>query len=117
MLLSEGQMSDYKGAALMFDALPKARALIADKGYDGDWFRQALTARGTTPCIPSRSNRKALSRMTPPSTASATSSKTCSASSRTGGASTPAMTDAPTPSSQPSPSPLPSSSGLASNES
>jgi hypothetical protein len=25
MLLSEGQMSDYKGAALMFDALPKAK--------------------------------------------------------------------------------------------
>lgn len=58
MLLSEGQMSDYKGAALMFDALPKARAMIADKGYDGDWFRQALTARGTAPCIPSKSNRK-----------------------------------------------------------
>ena len=59
MLLTEGQMSDYKGAALMFDALPKAKAMIADKGYDGDWFRQALTARGTTPCIPSKSNRKA----------------------------------------------------------
>lgn len=58
MLLTEGQMSDYKGAALMFDALPKARAMIADKGYDGDWFRQALIARGTTPCIPSKSNRK-----------------------------------------------------------
>lgn len=58
MLLSEGQMSDYKGAVLMFDALPRAQAMIADKGYDGDWFRQALTARGTTPCIPSKSNRK-----------------------------------------------------------
>jgi transposase len=58
MLLSEGQMSDYKGAVLMFDAFPSAQAMIADKGYDGDWFRQALTARGTTPCIPSKSNRK-----------------------------------------------------------
>ena len=66
MLLTEGQMSDYKpvlsfaegGAALMFDALPPAEAMIADKGYDADWFRQALTARGTTPCIPSKSNRK-----------------------------------------------------------
>ncbi len=58
MLLSEGQMSDYKGAALMFDALPKASALIADRGYDGDWFRQALAARGTAPCIPSKANRK-----------------------------------------------------------
>ena len=58
MLLSEGQMSDYNGAVLMFDALPRAQAMIADKGYDGDWFRQALTQRGTTPCIPSKSNRK-----------------------------------------------------------
>jgi hypothetical protein len=39
MLLSEGQMSDYKGAALMLPALPKAKELLADKGYDADWFR------------------------------------------------------------------------------
>ncbi len=58
MLLSEGQMSDYKGAALMLGALPTARELIGDKGYDADWFREALTARGITPCIPSKSNRK-----------------------------------------------------------
>ena len=32
MLLSEGQMSDYKGAALMLDALPKAKALLGDRG-------------------------------------------------------------------------------------
>ena len=58
MLLSEGQMSDYKGAALMFDALPRAKVLLGDKGYDADWFRQALIERGITPCIPSRANRK-----------------------------------------------------------
>jgi transposase len=58
MLLSEGQMSDYKGAALMIDAFPKAKALLGDKGYDADWFRQALTERGITPCIPSKANRK-----------------------------------------------------------
>ena len=58
MLLSEGQMSDYKGAALMIDAFPKAKALLGDKGYDADWFRQALTERGITPCIPPKSNRK-----------------------------------------------------------
>lgn len=57
MLLSEGQMSDYKGAALMLDALPSARTLIADRGYDANWFRQALTARGIEPCIPSKTNR------------------------------------------------------------
>ena len=57
MLLSPGRMSDYNGAAMMIDALPRAKELIGDKGYDGDWFRQALTACGTTPCIPSKSNR------------------------------------------------------------
>ena len=58
MLLSEGQMSDYKGAALMIDALPRAKALLADRGYDADWFRAALSERGITPCIPSKVNRK-----------------------------------------------------------
>jgi transposase len=58
MLLSEGQMSDYKGAALLFDSLPRAKAMIAGKGYDADWFRQALATRKTIACIPSKSNRK-----------------------------------------------------------
>ncbi|WP_141384978.1 transposase [Nitrobacter winogradskyi] len=58
MLLSEGQMSDYKGAALMIDVLPPARQLLADKGYDANWFRRALAKRGITACIPSKSNRK-----------------------------------------------------------
>ena len=30
MLLSEGQMSDYKGAALMLPVLPKAGELLGD---------------------------------------------------------------------------------------
>jgi putative transposase len=58
MMLTEGQMSDHKGAVLMFDALPNAKELLGDKGYDSDWFRAALTARGITPCIPPKSNRK-----------------------------------------------------------
>jgi transposase len=58
MLLSEGQMSDYKGAALMIHALPKAKALLGDRGYDAAWFRHALTTHGITPCIPSKANRK-----------------------------------------------------------
>ena len=58
MLLTEGQMSDHKGAALMLDALPNTKELLGDKGYDSDWFRAALTARGITPCIPPKSNRK-----------------------------------------------------------
>jgi transposase len=58
MLLSEGQMSDYKGAALMLDALPPANVLIGDRGYDANWFRNALAERGIAACIPSKANRK-----------------------------------------------------------
>jgi hypothetical protein len=42
MLLTEGQMSDHKGARLMLGALPKAKTLIADRGYDSNWFRNPL---------------------------------------------------------------------------
>jgi hypothetical protein len=36
MLLSEGQMSGYKGGALMLPAMPKAKQLLPDKSYDAD---------------------------------------------------------------------------------
>jgi transposase len=58
MLLSEGQMSDYKGARLIVDALPPSRHLLADRGYDADWFREALQDKGIEPCIPPKKNRK-----------------------------------------------------------
>lgn len=58
MLLSEGQMSDYKGAALLLPFLPKAKELLADRGYDADWLRATLLKNGITPCIPPRKNRK-----------------------------------------------------------
>lgn len=51
-------MSDYKGAALLLPSLPKAKALLADRGYDADWFRQALIQKGIVPCIPPKKNRK-----------------------------------------------------------
>jgi IS5 family transposase len=58
MLLSEGQMSDYKGAPLMLNALPPAKAMLGDRGYDVDWSRDALTERGIAPRILSKTNRK-----------------------------------------------------------
>jgi transposase len=58
MVLSEGQMNDHKGASLLIDALPPARELLADQGRDSDGFRTALGAKGITPCIPPRKNRK-----------------------------------------------------------
>jgi len=56
--LTEGQTSDYKGAAMMIDALPRAKVMLGDRGYDARWFRQALAERGIQPCIPSQRNRK-----------------------------------------------------------
>jgi putative transposase len=59
LLLTEGQASDHRGAALMLPQLPiGARELIADRGYDSARFRDALTARGIEPCIPSTRSRK-----------------------------------------------------------
>ena len=47
MMLTEGQMSDHKGAVLLFDALPRAKELLGDKGYDSDWFRNDFAGFGT----------------------------------------------------------------------
>jgi transposase len=58
LLLSEGQVSDHKGAKLMLDVLPPADNLIGDKGYDSNWFRKALADRGIEPCIPPTRSRK-----------------------------------------------------------
>ena len=52
------RISDYRGAATVLQTLPDAKVLIADKGYDSDWFRQALSDLDITPCIPGRKNRK-----------------------------------------------------------
>jgi len=58
MCLTAGQVSDDKGAEKLWNALPAAKDLLADRGYDADWFRDGLRARGITPCIPPRKNRK-----------------------------------------------------------
>ena len=57
MLLTEGNRSDFVGAALMLDKLPKAAVIIGDRGYDADWFRKELKDLGIQPCIPPKKNR------------------------------------------------------------
>ena len=57
MFLSAGQTSDYIGARALLTSIPQAGALLADRGYDADWFRNALIKRGISPCIPSRKGR------------------------------------------------------------
>jgi transposase len=58
LALTEGQTSDYKGAAMLVDTLPPAATMLADRGYDARWFRDALAQRGIASCIPSQRTRK-----------------------------------------------------------
>ena len=51
-------MSDHKGPRLILKILPLAKVLLADRGYDSNWFRHAVAKRGCKPCIPSTRNRK-----------------------------------------------------------
>ncbi|WRH61582.1 MAG: IS5 family transposase [Fuscovulum sp.] len=55
--MTAGQVSDYTGAAALLGSLPAAEWLIADRGYDADWFRDALKDKGIRPCIPGRKSR------------------------------------------------------------
>jgi transposase len=52
-------MSDHRGARLVLDALLPAQTPIADRDYDSNTFREALTEKGIAPCIPSSHSRKA----------------------------------------------------------
>jgi transposase len=58
LFITAGQVSDYTGAAALMNGLPEAEWLLADRGYDADWFRETLIDRGTKPCIPGRKSRK-----------------------------------------------------------
>ncbi len=58
MFLSAGQTSDYIGARALLDQLPAAKHMLADRGYDADWYREGLENKGITPCIPARKGRK-----------------------------------------------------------
>jgi transposase len=40
------------------NGVPEAEWLLADRGYDADWFRETLVDKGTKPCIPGRKSRK-----------------------------------------------------------
>jgi len=56
--ITAGQVSDYTGAAALMNGLPEADWLLADRGYDADWFREGLIDKGTRLCILGRRSRK-----------------------------------------------------------
>ena len=55
--MTAGQVSHYTCVTALLDDLPKAQWLLGDRGYDADWFRDALEAKGIPPCIPGRRSR------------------------------------------------------------
>lgn len=55
--MTASQVSDYTGAAAFLGSLPAAQWMIADRGFDADWFRDALKDKGISPCILGRKSR------------------------------------------------------------
>ncbi|GBQ82605.1 hypothetical protein GCM10007866_22370 [Gluconobacter albidus] len=45
------------GTAALLDSLPAAQWMLGDRGYDADWFREALKEKGIKPGIPRREFR------------------------------------------------------------
>jgi len=76
--MTAGQVSDHIGAAALLDELPRAQWLLADRGYDADWFTDALQEKGITPCIPGRKSRANPSNTISAATNVVTASRSCS---------------------------------------
>ena len=57
LFVTAGQVSDYIGARALLDRLPNVEWLLGDRGYDADWFREALRDKGIRACIPGRKSR------------------------------------------------------------
>ncbi len=57
LFVTAGQVSDYTGALAIQSRFPQADWLIADRGYDADWFRNSLSKSKIQACIPPRKSR------------------------------------------------------------
>jgi len=57
LFITAGQVSDYIGARALLGRLPDVDWLLGDRGYDADWYREALQDKGIKPCIPGRKSR------------------------------------------------------------
>lgn len=60
LFVTAGQVSDYVGACALLSGLPRVKWLLGDRGYDADWFREALQDKGIRAYIPGRKKRKTL---------------------------------------------------------
>jgi len=57
LFVTAGQVSDYIGARALVSSLPTVEWQLGDRGYDADWFREALKDKGIRACIPDRKQR------------------------------------------------------------
>ena len=57
LFITAGQVKDDIGARALCGSLPTVDWLIADRGYDADWFREALRDKGIRACVPGRTSR------------------------------------------------------------
>ena len=55
--LLPGQAHDLRGTGALIDGLTCGQ-LLADRAFDADWLREALTGAGIEPVIPPKSNRR-----------------------------------------------------------
>lgn len=63
LFVTAGQVSDYIGDRALLSTLPDVDWLLGDRGYDADWFREALKDKGIPACIPGRKQRKKLDKV------------------------------------------------------
>ena len=56
--LSQGQVNDIVHAKSLVENSPKAKHVVADKGYDSDIFRREIEKMGANPTIPRRKHQK-----------------------------------------------------------
>ena len=58
LFVTAGRVSDRIGARALLCSLPNVDWLLADRGYDADWFRDALKDKGICAGILGRKSRK-----------------------------------------------------------
>jgi transposase len=58
LMLTAGQMRDIASAEGLVTELPEGAMLLADKGYDSNALRSAVTERNAWANIPPKANRK-----------------------------------------------------------
>lgn len=57
LFVTAGQVSDEIGARALLRRLPEGGWLLGDRGYDADWFREALQDKGIRAITPGRRQR------------------------------------------------------------